>query len=155
MGIQYEGFLWKFYDKIRKGVGAVVTQSYTEANVKNGVQFEFGSLETPTYSGGNAGAISNMNRINPVATTVSILTGVTVTADGTEIAAPTNGVGGVGQGNGTVGTYAVQGAERVLKPNTAYLLRITNRDTANPATVATYATWYEGYALRERLHNAY
>lgn len=39
MGIHYDGLFWKFVDKIRVGVGAFVVQPYTEANVKNGLQF--------------------------------------------------------------------------------------------------------------------
>lgn len=39
MGISYEGFLWGFFDKIRRGTNAIVFQNYTEANVKNGLQF--------------------------------------------------------------------------------------------------------------------
>ena len=39
MGKPYEGFLWDFFDKIMRGTKAVVFQNYTEANVKNGLQF--------------------------------------------------------------------------------------------------------------------
>lgn len=39
MGLPYEGYLWQFFDKIRRGTGAIVIQNYTEANVKNGLQF--------------------------------------------------------------------------------------------------------------------
>lgn len=39
MGVQYDGLFWRFVDKIRRGVGAFVVQPYTEANVKNGLQF--------------------------------------------------------------------------------------------------------------------
>ena len=42
-----------------------------------------------------------------------------------------------------VGTFATAGIERVLKPNTAYLLRITNNDAA-ACKVAVYTTFYEG-----------
>lgn len=39
MGKPYDGFLWGLFDKIREGTNAVVVQNYTEANVKNGLQF--------------------------------------------------------------------------------------------------------------------
>ena len=39
MGKPYEGFMWGFFDKIRQGTNAIVVQNYTEANVKNGLQF--------------------------------------------------------------------------------------------------------------------
>ena len=42
-----------------------------------------------------------------------------------------------------VGTFATAGIERVLKPNTSYLLRITNNDTV-ACKVAVYTTFYEG-----------
>lgn len=187
MGKSYDGFIWQALGGIFSGTKAFVTQSYVEANAKNGLQYEYSGIgtlakspdagyitnailktgakpviikareirfngvgvtaqvfEAPTYTGGTAQPIYNLSRLNPAPTTVQVLTGITLTADGTEISAPTYGVGGTGVGNSTVGTFAVQGAERILKPNTSYLLRITNRDTAAAATVATYATWYEG-----------
>lgn len=183
MGVQYQGFIWRNLFGAFTGVRGLVTQSYTEANSKNGLQFEYSSLglailagatsnailktgakpviikarevrftgigitaqvfEAPAYTGGAAQPIFNLSRINPVATTAQVLTGATITADGTEIAAPTYGVGSSGLGISTVSTYSVQGAERILKANTSYLLRVTNRDAVT-ATIATYATWYEG-----------
>lgn len=171
------------WDKAFRGLRALVTMSYTEANIKNGLQFEASGLaatlatganfdvefqtgvkpvivkgrqisftgtqitatvfEAPTTSGGTAVTAYNMNRINPVATTCTIKTGVTVTATGTQISAPTYGIGSAGNGNNVRGTFAIDGAERILKPNTKYLLRITNNDAATQKAAAVFS-WYEG-----------
>ncbi len=171
------------WDKAFRGLRAIITQSYTEANVKNGLQYEASGIaaslaaganfdvefqtgakpvivkgrqisftgtqitatvfEAPTTSGGSAATVYNLNRINPVATTCTVKTGITVSATGTQISAPTYGIGSAGTGNSVNGTYAVDGAERVLKPNTKYLLRITNNDAATQKAAAIFS-WYEG-----------
>lgn len=171
------------WDKAFKGLRALVTQSYTEVNVKNGLQFEASGYnaavaaagnfdvefqtgakpviikdrqiaftgtgitinvyEAPTTSAGTAGTVYNLNRINPVAATASFKTAPTVTAVGTQVATTNYGIGGSGVGQTIVSAFSSQGAERVLKPNTKYLLRITNNDAA-AQKVAAYFTWYEG-----------
>jgi len=100
-------------------------------------------FETPTYTGGTTASIYNLNRITPTACLSSIKTGVTASATGTQIAAPTFAYGTDAQGNRVVGTFTVTGLERVLKPNTTYLLRITNNDTVT-CKIGTYVTFYEG-----------
>lgn len=165
------------------GLSALTVQSYIEANVKNGVQFESSSLVTalgaganfdtifttgakpvavkarqivfngahlearvfrgPTFTGGTLAAPFNLSDINPVATTVTIRGGVTTTATGTEIGAPSFMIGSDIPGSSSAGTYAVIGSERNLRPNTAYLLRVTNTDVV-AQRVSGYATWYEG-----------
>lgn len=172
-----------FPDGLFTGTRAITSQTYIEANVKNGLQFEFSSLNTSlaagasqsaifltgnktviiksreiqytgqgisaqvfegtTYTGGTAGTIFNLNRINTATSTAQIISGVTVTLQGTAISATTYGVGSIGNGQTSVGSFTVQGIERILKPNTAYLLQITNLDTV-ACKIATYATWYEG-----------
>lgn len=171
------------WDKAFRGLRALVTQSYTEANVKNGVQFEASGYnaavaaggnfdvefntgskpviikdrqiaftgtgitvnvyETPTTSAGTAGTVYNLNRINPVAATVSFKTAPTVTGTGTQVGTTNYGIGGSGVGQTVVSAFSSQGAERILKPNTKYLLRITNNDAA-AQKIAAYLTWYEG-----------
>lgn len=177
------GTLQDKWDKAFRGLRAPVTQSYTEANVKSGLQFEASGIaptlaaganfdvefltgakpvivkgrqisftgtqvtatvfEAPTTSGGTTVNSYNLNRINPVATTCSIKTGVTVTATGTQISTPTYGIGSAGSGNSTNSSYVIEGVERVLKPNTKYLLRITNNDSSTRAVAAVFS-WYEG-----------
>lgn len=173
-----------FPDGAFTGLRALTIQSYTEANVKNGVQFEASAFipaltgganhdtrfttgakpviikarqlgfdgdgltarvfRAPTTSGGVAVPVYNLNDINPVATTIAALSGVTTTVTGTEIAAPTTSLGSDLLGISTQGTYAVAGAERILRPNTAYLLRLTNLAPLTAERVAVYLSWYEG-----------
>lgn len=165
------------------GLRALTTQTYTEANVKNGVQYEISadtpalaagantdvifttganpvlikgrqvkfnglSLVTrvyraPTFTGGTVTPYFNLNDRNPVTGTVVVRTGATVTAPGTEFGAPTFDLGSSGVGNSSLSTYSVPGIERLLAPNTTYLLRITN-DSAAVQRVTSYLTWYEG-----------
>lgn len=171
------------WDKAFRGLRALVTQSYTEANVKNGLQFEasgynaavaagasfdiefqtgtkpviikdrqvaftgagitINAYEAPTTSAGTAGTVYNPNRRNPIAATASYKTAPTVTAPGSQFGATTYGFGGTGVGPSSVSAFATPGMERVLKPNTRYLLRITNNDAA-AQKIAVYITWYEG-----------
>lgn len=171
------------WDKAFRGLRALVTQSYTEANVKNGLQYEASGYnaavaagasfdiefntttkrvvikdrqvaftgagvtinvyEAPTTSAGTAGTVYNLNRVNPVATTVNYKTAPTVTVSGTQIGATSYGLGGTGVSQTEVSSFAAPGVERVLKPSTKYLLRITNNDAA-AQKIAAYITWYEG-----------
>lgn len=100
-------------------------------------------FETPTYTGGTTASIYNLNRVLPNAPLSSIVTGVTTTVTGVQISAPTYAFGADTSAPKTVGTFATAGIERVLKPNTAYLLRITNND-ASACKIAVYTTFYEG-----------
>lgn len=166
------------------GLRAMTTQSYTEANVKNGLQFECGTTintiaaganldilfitgakpvivksrsisfsgagivatvyeGTTTSAAGSTLAVSNLSRINPIPTTATVTQGPTVTAIGNLISAPNSAVGSTTQGQNILGTFSVGGAERVLKPNTTYLLRVNNTDSSS-AKVAVYFSWYEG-----------
>lgn len=179
------GAITDYWSKAFTGLRALVVQNYTEANVKNGLQFEMSGnndavaaggnvdivftvgskpvivkerivaftgtkitaqvFEAPTVTGGTGTTVVvyNLNRISPAATTVSALLGQTVTNNGTKVGADTVAYGGSGVGQSVVSTFAAQGAERILKPNTKYLLRITNGDAA-AQKIAVYATWYEG-----------
>lgn len=166
------------------GLRAMTMQSYVEANVKNGLQFEFGTqattvatganldilfvtgakpviikdraisfngagiaavvYETPTVSAnGTALFVGNLSRIAPQSTTISAYQGPTVSNAGTQISAPNASIGSTAQGQSVTGTFSTGGAERILKPNTSYLLRITNNDTSS-CKIAVYVTWYEG-----------
>lgn len=112
------------------------------------VKFNGASLTTrvyraPTHSGGAVAPYFNLNDKDPVVGGVVIRSGTTVTVVGTEFGAPTFDVGSVGQGNSSLSTYSVAGIERVLRPNTTYLQRITN-DSGAAQRVTSYLTWYEG-----------
>jgi hypothetical protein len=109
----------------------------------NGARLEARAYVSPTYTGGVAVPYFNLNTRNPVAGTVQILGGVTVTNVGTEGAAPTYALGASGIGASVVSTHRVAGSERVLAANTVNLLRTTNTDSV-AQDIVTYATWYEG-----------
>lgn len=168
-------------DGVYSGLRALTTQNYTEANVKNGVQFEGSTLftlaasasndtifltgnlpvalkarnvghsgtglttyiyESPTYSGGTSVSYQNTNAINPAVGLSQIIVGATITDDGTLKFAPVHSIGNQSrQGKGSSDT--VIGSERIFKPNTAYLLRITSLDS-QPQDVASFLSWYEG-----------
>lgn len=171
------------WDKAFRGLRSLMTSSYVEANVKNGLQFEASEYnaavaagasfdiefqtgtkpviikdrqvaftgagitanvyEAPTTSAGTAGTVHNLNRRNPIAATASYKTAPTVTAAGTQVGATAYGLGGTGVGPSVVSAFVTPGVERVLKPSTKYLLRITNNDAA-AQRIAVYITWYEG-----------
>lgn len=166
------------------GLRALNVQSYTESNVKLGLQYEYSAhnatlggggvsnlilitgskpviikdrqigctgagvtarvYKDPTYTGGTAGTIFNLRQDGlAVPTTCQLKVAPTVTAVGTEIAAPTYVVG---SGNGPLsnaGTFSSRGLERILPANTTFLLQITNRDNGS-IQLGTYVTWYEG-----------
>lgn len=165
------------------GTRAVTQQSYTEANVKNGVQFEVSSphatlaagasqdvifitgdvpvlikgrflkfngvllstnvYRAPTYTGGTPVTVYNLNDRFPVPSTVQVLSGPTVSNVGTQFGATTYDLGSTGLGNEQLSVYSTPGVERVLRPNTTYLLRITNLD-GDSQIVTSSLTWYEG-----------
>jgi hypothetical protein len=99
--------------------------------------------EAPTYTGGTAVPVYNLTRINPVPKESEVLGGVTVTDVGTKIAADRVFLGSTASGNRVASSSGVEGLERVFKPNTVHLERITNTSAA-ACKVSVYLTWYEG-----------
>ena len=98
--------------------------------------------EAPTYSGGASVPYQNPNRINPVTGLSQIIVGSVVTVTGALAVAPTHLLGGTSnQSKGLAAASA--GQEKILAPNTAYLLRLTNLDSQS-ADIASYLSWYEG-----------
>lgn len=98
-------------------------------------------FESPTTTGGTAVTSYNTNRDKVVASTVTILSGVTTTATGTQIAATSYAIGNAS--NQGRGGQAVLGELLYLKANTTYLLRLTNLDAAAENITSTIA-WAEG-----------
>lgn len=164
-----------------EGLRAMTVQSYVEANVKLGVEFEGSTIlnltgsgtsntvfltgskpvslkgrklsydgagvtasifESPTYTGGSEAATQNANAINPAIVESKIIVGSTLTDDGTLIFAPIHSLGSTSFFGGDAQISQIE-AEHVLKPNTAYLLRIDSLDTA-AQRVASHLSWYEG-----------
>lgn len=174
--------IW-FYKMIR-GERAFITQSYAEANAKNGTSFEFsgyfsassgevfsavlttGDLpvifkdrtfgysgeaikvdfyKNPTWSGGvDATAnIINTNDINPATTTVTMTQGVTVTDQGSKLAATIWLLGGdKNNSSGNAGT--ILPSEYVLAPNTEYLLTVESLDNSSQ-NITVHNGWFEGW----------
>lgn len=99
--------------------------------------------KNPSYTGGSIVPQYNLNDFFQVPTDVIVKAGMTVTAVGTEIAAPTFSLGGSGVGQTLISTFSTPGAERVLAPNTDYLLRVTNNDSST-RTISGYISWFSG-----------
>jgi hypothetical protein len=98
---------------------------------------------SPTYTGGVSDPFQNHNDINPQVSTVTLLSAPTVTAVGTKIFAD-DFFFGSSQNQATGGSGDV-GKERIMRPNTSYLLRFSSVgiDTQSQQ-VSAYITWYEG-----------
>lgn len=95
-----------------------------------------------TYTGGTPAEYQNASDINPVTGLAQIIVGATVTNDGDLAFAPTYSFGNESnQGKG--GIQSTLGGEKLLNPNTAYLLRLTSLDTQTQ-NISSFLTWYEG-----------
>lgn len=98
--------------------------------------------KNPTYTGGGTVTYQNASDINPVAGESQIIVGATVTATGVLAFAPTPAFGNSSnQGKG--GLLPSLGDEKLLKPNTTYLLRLVSLDPQSQQ-VSSFLTWYEG-----------
>lgn len=175
-------FFVVWIDKMTRGKTGFVTQSFTEANSKNGTEHEGSTylvgiaggakndtifltgdlpvilkgriisfsgigvaayiFESPSYTGGVPTNYQNASSINPVAGMAEILVGATVLTDGNTIFAPSYLIGN-SSNNGRGSTGSIAGGERILKPNTAYLLRLASLDTGSQ-NIASFLSWYEG-----------
>jgi len=110
--------------------------SYTGSGVSTFI------YEAPAYTGGTPAPYQNASAINPVAGLSQIIVGATISDDGTLVFAPEHLIGNESnQGKGVTGT--VVGREKLLKPNTAYLLRLSSLDS-QPQDITSLLTWYEG-----------
>lgn len=100
-------------------------------------------FKQPTYTGGTPIVVQNYNDIAPNVTTVTATKGVTVTSNGTVWGDAVRLFGAATTANRTSSGLA-PGGDRVLKPNSSYLILVTNTDTNTTATVDYFLTWYEG-----------
>lgn len=109
-----------------------------------GEEFEIGIYGSPTgVTGGTAIPISNWNLKSPQATTiVSALKGVTTTTDGTAAQEPEYFFGAAAEGQRAPDSIP-EGYERVIPPNSSFLVTITNNGSS-PARCEYTLTWYEG-----------
>lgn len=93
------------------------------------------------YTGGTtAETYSNNDLILPTST-VTLLTGITLSSTGTQTVATAFGIGNTS--NQGQGALVELGEPLLMKPNTAYLLRITSLDTL-AQDVSAFISWYEG-----------
>lgn len=95
-----------------------------------------------TYTGGASVPYQNASDINPVEGLAKIIVGATVVLEGTLAFAPDHLIGNTSnQGKGSAGVVA--GREKLLKPNTTYLFRITSLDS-QVQDITSLLTWFEG-----------
>lgn len=106
----------------------------------NGVTAEI--FASPTYTGGSPATYQNANNKNPQVGESQIIVGATITDDGTLAFSPIHSLGNSGFFGGGSQVPGIE-SERILAPNTAYLLRLTNLD-AGDQQVASHLSWYEG-----------
>ena len=151
----HEGIFYESYNKFTLAAGAkrVVTIKspvgkylhYRPTNLVTSadkVTIEFYEGATVTAETGTAVTPSNHDRNSALTSGVTLLDAPTVTADGTKFAQVyipgATGTGGTrtGQSAGT------SGSEWVLKPNTVYLIRVTNGSSGSNDIQVNFQ-WYE------------
>jgi len=98
--------------------------------------------ENPSYTGGTLSPTQNPNAINQVATLSQVLINPSISAVGFLIFSPEYSIGSTSQ-QSKGSTSRETGQEKILKPNTAYLLRLTSIDS-QVESVTTSLSWYEG-----------
>lgn len=110
-----------------------------------GEELQIELFANPTgVTGGTAVTPSNWNRINPQASTVTVTKDVATTTDGTTFESqPEYFFGASTQPSRDVASIP-QGRERVLPPNTDFLVVITNNDGEASARCQYFLDWYEG-----------
>lgn len=108
-----------------------------------GSEIEVSVYKDTTYTGGVTVPIYNLNTQIGGSPLSIAKAGISVVSLGTEIAAKTYAYGADTNANQAVGSFNVVGIERVLAPNTTYMLRVTNQ-AAVSIKVAGYITFYEG-----------
>lgn len=148
-------FYMQFYNASLAAAGTyniVFTTGSKIALVKDRVLYTNGTnvsvqlFKGPTgVSGGTPITVQNYNDINPVATTVGIVGGATVTGAGTSWGDPAHvwNASANGQAQQSGSGLAPRG-DRVLLPNKSYLIRVVNNDATNATPFDYFLTWFEG-----------
>lgn len=109
-----------------------------------GEEFQIEIFESPTLTDdGTPINPSNFNRVNPVASTVEFYESPTATADGTPIEPEPEYYFGAASAIFRNASALSESRERILPPNTDYLIRITNNDTG-AGRFSYFLDWYEG-----------
>ena len=104
-------------------------------------------FKQPTFTAGTGTPVTvqNFNDVSPVASTVAVRSGATVTANGTPWGDPQRIFGASITGQRT-GSGLAPGGDRVLKANSVYLIQIKNLDAGGGAAAEAdyFLSWYEG-----------
>lgn len=108
-----------------------------------GAEVQISVFKGTVFTAGNTVNIFNLNTSMVAPSVSSVKSSPTISNVGTQTGATTATYGTPDQGNRAIGTYGLTGTERVLAPNTNYLLRITNADTV-ACKVSAYVSFYEG-----------
>lgn len=108
------------------------------------IQLQVFKQPTAPAPGGDPITVHNYNDVSPVATTVSVLGGVTTTADGVSWGDPQRIFGQAAVGQRT-GSGLAPGGDRVLKTNSTYLVVFSNLGSGT-ADMDYFLSWYEGGA---------
>lgn len=110
----------------------------------NGGVFSLQIFKQPTAPspGGSPITVQNYNDDTPVATSVSVLGGVTTTSNGTPWGDPQRLFGSAASGQ-RAGSGLAPGGDRVLKRNSSYLIEIKNTGSGT-ADIDYFLSWYEG-----------
>ena len=151
----HEGIFYESYNKFTLAAGAkrVVTIKpatgtylhYRPTNLVTSadkVTIEFYEGATVTAATGTAATPSNHNRNSTLASKVTLLDAPTVTADGTKFAQVyIPGATGTG-GTRTGASAGVSNSEWVLKPDTVYMIRVTNGSSGSNDIQVNFQ-WYE------------
>lgn len=127
--------------KFQTGAKPVIIKS-REIIFTGSSRVDYQAVEGGSYPDGSAVAIGNENRINPVATTVTVAQGGTPSGGVIYRNRAIFGAGATTGGGSRVGTD-VFGRDTILKPNTIYTVKLTNV-TGNTTDIQVEYSWYEG-----------
>ncbi|MNJ16349.1 hypothetical protein D3C77_106100 [compost metagenome] len=109
----------------------------------NGERFQLQIFkQPPSTTGGTPVTVQNFNDVNPVATTVSVLGGVTAADNGTSWGDPQRIFSQSAAGQ-RAGSGLAPGGDRVLKVNSTYLVVFSNTGSGT-ADIDYFLSWYEG-----------
>lgn len=129
------------YDTIFKtGAHPVALKSRTIGYTGDGVSALI--YVDPVYTGGTVTPYYNPNNMTQVTGLSTITLGTTVTDVGTQAFASEHLLGSTSHQSKGIAARDL-GQERILKPDTTYLFRLTSLD-AQQQQVSSYLSWYEG-----------
>lgn len=123
--------------------GALPVDLKQRAFAFDGIGITASIFKAPTYTGGTATPAFNFRTDITTGLLTTLFTDPTVTNNGTKCGADIFTIGPASQTNKGLGLTSYPG-NRILEPNTTYLLTITNRDTNASQIVSARIEFYEG-----------